>query len=98
MTVTIDLNPEVEKELLAQARERGMSLSDYLQEIVAGQARGVAAGLAEPSHKRLIDVLTATPFAGSELNIQRSKDTRAPSIYDGLPAGHQCPIGVLPAR
>ena len=38
MTVTIDLNPEVEKELLAQARERGMSLSDYLQEIVAGQA------------------------------------------------------------
>jgi hypothetical protein len=73
MTVTIDLNPEVEKELLAQARERGMSLSDYLQEIVAGQARGVD-GLAKPSHKRLIDVLTAAPFAGSELNIQRSKD------------------------
>jgi hypothetical protein len=47
MTVTIDLNPEVEKELLAQARERGMSLSDYLQEIVAGQARGVPAGLAK---------------------------------------------------
>jgi hypothetical protein len=74
MTVTLDLNPEVEKELLAQARERGISLGDYLQEIVAGQARCVAAVLAEPSHRRLIDVLTAAPFAGSELNIQRSKD------------------------
>jgi len=72
MTVTLDLNPEVENGLLAQARERGISLGDYIQEIVAGQARGV--GPAEPSHKRLIDVLTATPFAGSELNIQRSKD------------------------
>ena len=73
MTVTLDLSPEIEKGLLAQARERGISLSDYLQEIVAGQARRVA-GLAELSHKRLIDILTATPFAGSELNIQRSKD------------------------
>ena len=63
MTVTLDLNPEIEKRLLAQARERGISLDDYLREILAGQARGVAAGRAEPSHKRLIDVLTATPFA-----------------------------------
>jgi len=65
MTVTLDLNPEVEKGLLAQARERGMSLGGYLQETLAGQARSVAAGLAKPSHKRLIDVLTAAPFAGS---------------------------------
>ena len=74
MTVTLDLKPEIEKELLAQARERGISLGDYLQEVVAGQVRGVAAGLAESQHKRRIDVLTATPFAGSELNVQRSRD------------------------
>ncbi|MGA2581150.1 MAG: hypothetical protein ABSH24_34730 [Bryobacteraceae bacterium] len=74
MTITLDLDPEIEKGLLTQARERGISLGDYLQEIVAGQARGAAAGPAEPSPKRLIDVLTATPFAGSELNIQRSRD------------------------
>ena len=30
MTVTLDLNPEVEKRLIAQAHERGVSLSDYL--------------------------------------------------------------------
>jgi hypothetical protein len=74
MTVTLALNPEIEKGLLAQARERGISLDDYLREILAGQARGLAASPAETSPKRLIDVLTATPFAGSELNIKRSKD------------------------
>ena len=47
MTVTLDLSPEIEKGLLAQARERGISLGDYLLEIVAGQARGVPAGLAK---------------------------------------------------
>jgi hypothetical protein len=73
MTVTLDLNPEIERGLLAQARERGISLGDYLQEIMARQV-GAAVWPAEPSHKRLIDVLTATPFAGSELNIQRPGD------------------------
>ena len=32
MTVTFDLNPEIEEGLLAQARERGISLGEYLQE------------------------------------------------------------------
>jgi hypothetical protein len=59
---------------LAQVRERGISLGDYIEEIVARQVQSVAAGLADPSHERLIDVLTVTPFAGSELNIRRSKD------------------------
>ena len=77
MTVTLDLNPEIEKGLLAQARERGISLGDYLQEIVARQA-GAAARTTEPTLKRLIDVLTATPFAGSELSIQRSRDYPSP--------------------
>jgi hypothetical protein len=39
MTVTVDLNPEIAKGLMAQARERGVSLADYLQEIVTRQAR-----------------------------------------------------------
>jgi len=65
---------EIEEGLPAQARERGISVGNYLQEIVARAAPGVAARLADPSHKRLIDVLTAAPFVGSELNIQRSKE------------------------
>lgn len=43
MTVTIDLNPELEQGLLAQARERGVSLNAYLQEIVSKQVRVASA-------------------------------------------------------
>jgi hypothetical protein len=39
MIVTLDLTPEIEQVLLAQARERGVSLDAYLQEIVSRQAR-----------------------------------------------------------
>jgi hypothetical protein len=39
MTFTLNLDPEVEQQLLAQARERGVSLDAFLQEIVSQQAR-----------------------------------------------------------
>jgi hypothetical protein len=39
MSITLNLSPDVEKDLMAQARERGMPLSDYLQEVVTRQAR-----------------------------------------------------------
>lgn len=41
MTVTLDLNPEVEKGLQARAQARGLSLHEYLQEIVAGRAKSL---------------------------------------------------------
>ena len=41
MTVTLDLNPELEQSLLAQAHERGVSVDDYLREIVSRQVHGV---------------------------------------------------------
>lgn len=42
MRVTLDLNPEDEQALMALARERGVSLETYLQEIVSKQVRGTA--------------------------------------------------------
>jgi post-segregation antitoxin (ccd killing protein) len=39
MTITIDLQPDVESGLLAQAQAKGVSLTDYVQEIVAREAR-----------------------------------------------------------
>ena len=38
MLITIDLQPEVERGLLAQAQAKGVSLTDYVQEIVAREA------------------------------------------------------------
>ncbi len=38
MTITLILEPEVEKSLIARAQERGLSLNDYLQELVARDA------------------------------------------------------------
>lgn len=38
VTVTLNLKPEMEQSLLAQAQARGLSLDAYLQEIVARQA------------------------------------------------------------
>jgi hypothetical protein len=78
MTVTLTLNPEVEKGLLARARERGMSLDVYLQEIVAREA-GVPPSLpCSPNAKNLSDLLLNSPFAGAGLNLERSRDYPRP--------------------
>ena len=38
MSVTLHLSPQVERNLTALAQERGLSLSDYLEEIAAREA------------------------------------------------------------
>jgi hypothetical protein len=81
MNITLSLNPEVEKGLMARAQARGVSLDAYLQELVAREA-GLP-GSAEPSqgHKRfdnLSDLLLNSPFAGANLDLERSKDYPRP--------------------
>lgn len=39
MTITIDLQPEVEQGLQALARARGLSLTEYLQQMVLRETR-----------------------------------------------------------
>jgi hypothetical protein len=39
MTITLTLQPEIEKGLLAQAAARGVSLANYLQEIAFARRR-----------------------------------------------------------
>lgn len=38
MTLTIDLEPQIERSLSARAEAKGVSLSDYVGEIVAREA------------------------------------------------------------
>jgi hypothetical protein len=81
MNVTLRLNPEVEESLLARAHARGISLDDYLQEIVAREVGLPGKAEAAPIHERfnnLSDLLLNSPFAGANLNLERSKDHLRP--------------------
>ena len=83
MNVILNLNPEVEKGLIAQARERGVSLDDHVQEIVTREAR-LAAGpsVGGPSStpaENLSDLLLNSPFAGANLDLERARDLPRPS-------------------
>ena len=76
MDVTLSLDPDVEKGLLARAHARGVSLGDYLQEIVAREA-GLPAAEDLPARKlfdNLSDLLLDSPFAGANLDLERCRD------------------------
>jgi hypothetical protein len=79
MTVTLTLNPEVEKGLLARARERGVSLDDYLHEIVTRESGVPPSPPLSTNAKNLSDLLLNSPFAGAGLNLERSRDYPRPT-------------------
>jgi hypothetical protein len=72
MTITIDVRPEVEAELAAQASKRGMDISTYAASLLeeAAQAREGSA-----PKKSLVDFLRESPLVGLTLNLERDKDT-----------------------
>ena len=55
MTITLDLQPEVERGLLAQATARGVSLLDYVNEIVVREAHVSPERLPRRTGQDLID-------------------------------------------
>lgn len=71
MTITLDLNPEVEKSLIAQANEQGVSLHDYLQQIIAREVGRSTAPQGSQTAENLSDLLLNSPFAGANLNLER---------------------------
>ncbi len=77
MNVTLNLEPEVEKGLQARANARGVSLAVYLQDLVARAAGLPNVADVRPAHQRfdnLSDLLLNSPFAGANLDLDRSKD------------------------
>ncbi|MGO8791674.1 MAG: hypothetical protein ACLQVL_30390 [Terriglobia bacterium] len=81
MTITLSLNPEMEKGLMARAYARGVSLDEYIQELVAEAAGLPVAAEPSPSQKRfdnLSDLLLNSPLAGANLDLDRSKDYPRP--------------------
>jgi hypothetical protein len=51
MTVTIELPPDIEAGLLAQARAEGMNVSDYVQNLVRERVSNRAAGDSRPAYE-----------------------------------------------
>ena len=81
MNVTLSLNPEVEKGLMARAHARGISLDEYLKDLVAREAGVPVAAETPPFHKpvdNLSDLLLNSPFAGANLDLERFKDYPRP--------------------
>jgi hypothetical protein len=81
VNVTLNLNPDVEKGLMARAHARGVSLDDFLQELVAreaGLAGEVEVGPTQKRFDNLSDLLLNSPFAGANLDLERSKDYPRP--------------------
>ena len=81
MTVTLNLNPEIERDLIARAQTRGISLDDYILELVAKEAGVPLAPNSRPMQERfdnLSDLLLHSPFAGANLDLERSKDYPRP--------------------
>ena len=58
MVITIDLQPEIERGLLAQAQAKGVSLTDYVQEIVVREARVGEAAENASEAKNLFELFT----------------------------------------
>jgi len=72
MTITIDIKPEVEAELAAQAAARGMDVGTYAASLLEQATQ--PADSPKP-RKSLTDFLRDSPLVGLELNFERDKDT-----------------------
>ena len=83
MTITVELQPEIERVLLAQAQLRVLSLQDYVQQVVvreahvaeppaAEQAAQAPAPASEPGN--LVELFANSPVRGLNMDFERDKD------------------------
>jgi hypothetical protein len=101
MNVTLSLKPEVEEGLLARAHDLGLSLDDYLQEIIAKEAGLPVA--AEPPAIKNRSIISPTyssipPLPEPILIWSGPKTVRARLIWrERLPDRYECSVRVQPA-
>ena len=72
MTNTIEVKPEVEAELAAQAAARGLDVQSYAANLLEEAARSSAK---QPAGDNLVEFFRNSPLVGVELNLERDKDT-----------------------
>jgi hypothetical protein len=72
MTITIEIKPEVEAELAAQAAAKGMDVSAYAASLLEQAAQP---NEPQPRKQTLSEFFMNSPLAGSGINLERDKDT-----------------------
>ena len=72
MTITVEINTDVELELAAQADARGVDVPSYAAALLEQAAR--RAGRQAPK-QTLSEFPMESPLAGSEIYLERDKDT-----------------------
>ena len=72
MTITLDIKPEVEAELAAQAAARGMDVSAYAASLLEEAAK---TPVQQQGKQSLSEFLLNSPLAGSGIKLERDKDT-----------------------
>ena len=74
MTITLDLAPDIEQGLLVQAQAKGVSIIDFVEEIVEKQARQVHLETAPSSQaKNLVELFENSPFKGLNMEFERDR-------------------------
>jgi hypothetical protein len=74
-TLKLELKPEIEAGLLAQAHARGLSLEAYLDEVL----KSAAATKPRPaSRKSLAQLFAESPLKGLDLKFERDQDMGRP--------------------
>jgi hypothetical protein len=71
MTITVEIKPEVEAELAAQAAAHGMDVPAYAAVLLEQAAHPAGQ---EPRKQTLSEFLMESPLAGSGIVIERDKD------------------------
>jgi len=74
ITVTLELDPEIEAGLKIKARARGLSLEAYLAQVL--QSAVATSPIAE--RKSLAQLFAESPFKGLDLQFERDQDTGRP--------------------
>jgi hypothetical protein len=74
MSIILELRPEIEQELHAQAAARGVSLNDFLREVVTRQALSVSESGPASEAKNLAELFENSPFRGLDIDFERDKD------------------------
>ena len=72
MTVTLELDPDIEEALQVQAQAQGVSITKYVEQIVTREARHSTSDSVAP--KSLVQFFRESPLVGLELDFERDRD------------------------